>query len=188
MPRQMQPPRLHLYRRTGRPSVWIILDSGKQISTRFLEKDRNRAVQSLVRYLKTRPQFEYDPTLQSEELTGSIYWVTAWRPGFPVKVGYSSRGCDARVGELQTGCPYELYVYAEGAGSETIEYNILRRFDYLRLKGEWLRRSPELMDYIHLHFRKTQAVRPTARHGLGPFNVGVLDQFSSENHDNKGTS
>lgn len=51
MPRRKQPPRLHLYERKGRPAVWIILDSGRQISTGAREDDRRTAEEALGNYL-----------------------------------------------------------------------------------------------------------------------------------------
>lgn len=59
MPQRARPPRLYLRKRDDGPAVWTILDRGRQISTRALEDDRQKANDAFAAYLGQRrePKF-----------------------------------------------------------------------------------------------------------------------------------
>ena len=59
MPRRSKPPRLYLRGRPGREPIWVILDSGKEISTGASEQDIRAAEAALEEYLgaKRHPNF-----------------------------------------------------------------------------------------------------------------------------------
>jgi integrase len=59
MPRRTKPPRLYLRDRGGREPTWVILDSGKEISTGAREQDGRAAETALEEYLaaKRHPDF-----------------------------------------------------------------------------------------------------------------------------------
>lgn len=60
MPRKSKGPRLYLRRRKGRPSIWVILDSGApEISTGCGELDRDSAEKILAKYLAAKHQPEW---------------------------------------------------------------------------------------------------------------------------------
>lgn len=59
MPRRAKPPRLYLRARPGRGSIWVILDSGQEVSTGACETDIRAAEAALEEYLaaKRHPYF-----------------------------------------------------------------------------------------------------------------------------------
>src|SRR5947199_2054306 len=59
MPRRSKGPRLYLRRRRQRETVWVILDSGREISTGAGEGDIGAAEEALGSYIgqKRRPDF-----------------------------------------------------------------------------------------------------------------------------------
>jgi len=59
MPRRAKPPRLYLRTRHGRESIWVILDSGQEVSTGACEADIRAAEAALEEYLaaKRHPYF-----------------------------------------------------------------------------------------------------------------------------------
>lgn len=54
MPQPLRPPRLFLRKRKDRPSVWVILNSGKEIATGCAHEDRRGAEAFLAGYLATK--------------------------------------------------------------------------------------------------------------------------------------
>jgi hypothetical protein len=65
----------------------------------------------------------------------SVYFVTCRQTG-TVKIG-SSIDPWSRLKELQTSHPFELTVEAVLPGSQEEEFTFHRRFEDVRLKGEW---------------------------------------------------
>lgn len=60
MPRKSKGPRLYLRRRKGRPSIWVILDSGQpEVSTGCGELDRTGAEKALADYLADKHKPEW---------------------------------------------------------------------------------------------------------------------------------
>lgn len=81
--------------------------------------------------------------------TPIVYFVTAKRRDYPVKIGRSSTtSLWKRLRDLQTAMPYELEVLflMEGAGDQ--ERNAHQAFADLRLSGEWFARDDDLLRVI----------------------------------------
>jgi hypothetical protein len=158
MPKRCLPPRLYL--RTGRSDrhpVWVIKDNGRETSTGFRQEQIEEAKSELLSYCAREGIDGSDPDLRhlvnGEGQFGTVYFVTAHIPNFPIKVGFTaSEGLNARLVSLQTGNPYRLYVLASRAAFMSLEADMLRRFAHLRMEGEWLRRTRHLMAYIEKHF------------------------------------
>jgi hypothetical protein len=72
-----------------------------------------------------------------------VYFLQAGEGG-PVKIGFT-KSLEARIRELQTGCPYELRVLATIAGKSRLE----RRYHYHlwqhRLRAEWFNPSEAVL-------------------------------------------
>lgn len=79
------------------------------------------------------------------EPTGLIYWAT---PRYEVdadaigagKLGYSTDP-DARLRQLQTGCPVRLALEYTAPGTEGVERALQAHLEAERLNGEWFRLS-----------------------------------------------
>lgn len=64
-----------------------------------------------------------------------------------VKIGYTSR-IDLRLPQLQTGSVNELRVIKTLPGTLADEQNLHRKFNHLRIRGEWFRYTGELKAFI----------------------------------------
>lgn len=77
-------------------------------------------------------------------VAGFIYFVEA---GDHIKIGYA-KDWQSRIASLQTGHHQTLRVIGAVAGNISDEQALHRRFRYLRSRGEWFRKSHDLLDYI----------------------------------------
>lgn len=75
---------------------------------------------------------------------GFTYFV---RDGDAIKIGFSDRP-KKRIKSLATGSPRELEVLAVVPASVADEFNTHQKFAHLRIRGEWFRSDPELLDFI----------------------------------------
>jgi hypothetical protein len=75
---------------------------------------------------------------------GQIYFIT---DESAIKIGFSKRPAK-RMGNLQSGHPKPLKLIGSIDACAYEELIIHRRFDHLRLKGEWFRIEEELLDFI----------------------------------------
>jgi hypothetical protein len=55
----------------------------------------------------------------------------------------------ARISQLQTGCPYELKLLWIYTGTDYTEAQIHEEFDHERIRGEWFRPSRNLLWFIN---------------------------------------
>lgn len=67
-----------------------------------------------------------------------------------VKIGKTNGRPDARISELQTGCPFPMTLLAHLKGGLRLESSLHSRFRYLRVRenGEWFHNKGELADFI----------------------------------------
>lgn len=75
-----------------------------------------------------------------------IYFVQA--ASGPIKIGFTTKTPESRLSELQVGSFEELTLMGAMPGSQRQELEIHRRFEHLRIRGEWFRASPELSLFI----------------------------------------
>lgn len=80
-----------------------------------------------------------------------VYFIQMMHGDNPIKIGITVNIFD-RLRRLQHAHAYELKVIAviPGKGRET-ESELHRRFADSRLRGEWFRRTPELLEFIVKH-------------------------------------
>lgn len=89
-------------------------------------------------------------------MSADVYFVQCGVVG-PIKIG-SAGDVTRRVAALQTGTPERLRVIARapGVGVEG-ERELHRRFAHRRIRGEWFRPSPDLLNFAawcRVHFRR----------------------------------
>lgn len=77
---------------------------------------------------------------------GYVYFIQGLCGG-AIKIGYS-KDPQARLRELQTGYPDTLTILLMIPGTEALESVIHKRFESLRLRGEWFRPDQRLIDDI----------------------------------------
>lgn len=125
-----------------------------------LDPDEMRWEPSLVRAIDDRNPVSdelllYGPKAKAE---GVVYFIQM--DGFPVvKIGHTSNGSPtARLGQLQTACPYQLKVIATTPGTYLDEFNFHKRFSDLRIRpdGEWFHLRGELADFIAMLGRNSR--------------------------------
>ncbi|AAK94354.1 replication initiation protein [Myxococcus phage Mx8] len=75
-----------------------------------------------------------------------VYFVRA-ESGGPVKIG-TAANVEHRLASLQTGAPERLCVLGVMESRARLESELHKRFDALRLHGEWFRPEPELLSFI----------------------------------------
>jgi hypothetical protein len=64
-----------------------------------------------------------------------------------IKIG-TSRHLKKRIGELTRDLPWKITLLATIDGWRETECVVLRRFRHARIRGEWFRPVPELLEYI----------------------------------------
>lgn len=67
--------------------------------------------------------------------------------GGPIKIGWTA-DLPARLTDLQIASPVALRVLGTVAGGESVERALHGRFHHLRVRGEWFRPDPELLDFV----------------------------------------
>lgn len=80
------------------------------------------------------------------EVTGFIYFAQCGDDG-PIKIGYSSDPT-LRAGTLQTAHHEELRLLCTLPGDTEDEARLHRRFKRSRIRGEWFRPSPSLVQFV----------------------------------------
>lgn len=68
--------------------------------------------------------------------------------GDAIKIGHASGKLERRVSGIQTGHPGELVVLGAFPADIYGEMELHARFAHLRIRGEWFRSDPELLDFI----------------------------------------
>jgi hypothetical protein len=121
---------------------WVIRDGSKFIRTGA--GGWKAAQDRFNEYLKAHPGTK--PF--SLPITGVVYFLTAEAPGFPVKIGFTSKPSQMRSKSVQTGCPYRIVVLGTFPGGYRDENKLHRQFASQRLEGEWFARSDDLMALI----------------------------------------
>jgi hypothetical protein len=74
-----------------------------------------------------------------------VYFITS--EGGPIKIGRAT-DVQKRLSALQTSNPETLFVVGVIHSELHSESSVHRRFEHLRLRGEWFRRSSELITFI----------------------------------------
>lgn len=91
-----------------------------------------------------RPAVEAMEKAVAQRDGASVYFAAA---GDRIKIGWS-RKVGTRIAQLQTGNPEPVVLLATVPGGLSRERALHRRFDHLRVAGEWFAAAPELTAYI----------------------------------------
>jgi hypothetical protein len=75
-----------------------------------------------------------------------LYLIQAGANG-PVKIG-SASNVETRLGQLQTGNPYELRIVTVLHGMGSREREAHEKFAYFRMAGEWFEPIPEVFEWF----------------------------------------
>lgn len=97
-----------------------------------LEQEKRRMKQLNSEYKKLYPGF--------------IYFIQG-QSGGPIKIGYAEN-VKNRIKTLQTGYFETLIILATYPGGVTQEKQLHERFNHIRLRGEWFKPEPELLELI----------------------------------------
>lgn len=78
--------------------------------------------------------------------TGKMYFVQA--ESGPIKIGFTTKRMPGRLQELQCGSHETLRVLAAVESTPDEEKRTHDMFVHLRIRGEWFRPLPELLEFI----------------------------------------
>lgn len=79
-------------------------------------------------------------------MSKKIYFIQESGSG-AIKIGWSN-STEARKNALQIGTPHSLTILGEVPGEHSVESKIHKKFDHLRISGEWFKPEKELLDFI----------------------------------------
>jgi T5orf172 domain len=80
-----------------------------------------------------------------DEDLGYIYAIT---DGTAIKIGWTARHPRSRLAQLQTASPAELQLIGAVLASAYQERTVHHRFASHRIRGEWFRHVPEIVEYF----------------------------------------
>lgn len=153
MPRPALGPRLYLRQRKDAEPTWAIRHGQRFISTRLPKENKSEAEAILQKYRNdagwTAPAPIHSIPLRrfSPETIHTIYFISCKMPDFPIKLGYAN-DLATRLSSIQTALPFKVIVLADMPGTKDDERDLKIYFRQSRIRGEWFRRSPEIMEYI----------------------------------------
>jgi T5orf172 domain len=81
---------------------------------------------------------------------GCVYFIGS-APSGRIKIGWAATNPLGRLATLQAGSAEELSPIGHIEGDRKLEAEIHRKFDHLRLHGEWFDGAAELRDYIEVN-------------------------------------
>ncbi len=88
-----------------------------------------------------------------------IYFIQEDVSG-PIKIGHTDKALQTRLNTLQANNPHNLTCIAMLDGTRVIERALHARFQLFRIRGEWFKPEPELMQYIAEHTTRFPALLP----------------------------
>jgi DNA-binding NtrC family response regulator len=78
-----------------------------------------------------------------------IYFIQSDRPRGPIKIGHTNKfEADSRISALQTGSAFTLSLLCIIQGTIEDEKRLHKKFEHLKIKGEWFRPDKELIDFV----------------------------------------
>jgi len=79
---------------------------------------------------------------------GRVYFIGPANDDGPIKIGFTSGDAEERRRSIQTYHPESLKVIGVIEADFKTEKEIHRRFAESKLRGEWFKRTPELLSFI----------------------------------------
>lgn len=144
MPRTARSPYLYLKPADVRNNAtWVIRDRGKMTYTGAAEGDDARAKEALTEYLRIHHPVAPEP----QRAPNTVYFATCDVPDFPIKIGISSSPV-WRLHKMQTSMPYDVVLLGVMPGDLSAEKMLHLDFRHLRLRGEWFRRDPSILEFV----------------------------------------
>lgn len=135
MPRTRLQPRLYLDKKRRQ---WVIRDGGSFVRTGASEGNRFDAERRLAEYLVARKASE------AQKRPSFVYFIEC---GDYIKIGYAT-SIRTRLASLAVATPYPLKVLATVDGDRHTEFALHTRFADAFHRGEWFRKTPELLVFI----------------------------------------
>lgn len=133
--------RTDIARRGFRPETVRLWYSSREPN----ETERAEISRACERLQNEMLDWSANPTAIRKKVTyGRIYFI---RQGHAVKIGFS-QNVFRRLQFLQTCHHEELSIMAEIPGAPCEEVVVHRKFQHLRIRGEWFRLEPELEQFI----------------------------------------
>lgn len=110
-----------------------------------------------------RGKFLWNWTAVDQAMSGESHWRIYFveAHGY-IKIGFT-RDLDRRVSVLDQVFPEPIILLHHIPGTTRTEMELHRKFAHLRVRGEWFRKAPDLMDYIE-QIKSKKTVCP-ARNG-----------------------
>jgi hypothetical protein len=102
------------------------------------------------KYLRWKNDRQLNEVSDGDQTCGSVYIINSINSATLYKIGSTRRRLDARIKELQTGCPDELMLVHSISTThpEKLEKEIHSRYAHKRLKGEWFELEKEDLELI----------------------------------------
>ncbi len=86
-----------------------------------------------------------------------IYFLEADTTPALIKIGYTAKGVQERLSELQIGSPVEIRILGIMEGGCSEEQELHQRFAAYRVRGEWFRSHHDLDFFIRANAKRVQA-------------------------------
>ncbi len=136
----------------GKAATWVICDRERKIYTRAKADERVKADEMFQQYLSqvypdglSEVARVFEP---AQPRIQCVYFVSCEVDGFPIKIGLASN-ISHRLVHLQNALPYKVCLLGSMPGDRETEHDLHVGFSNIWLRGEWYRREPELLDYVH---------------------------------------
>lgn len=97
----------------------------------------------LPHYRFSKHSIRYHPDVV--DAVGTIYFVIVHKY---IKIGFAKNDLESRLNQIQTGCPYPMYLVGTCRAHHAVEKQMHQKFAHLRVRGEWFYLSKELGEYI----------------------------------------
>jgi hypothetical protein len=99
-----------------------------------------------LRTAAPEPKPDPPPPVEPHDRDSVVYFLEGVG-GHVIKIGFSSSPLE-RLKQLQPGCPFRLRLLATMSGGQATEILLHRKFDHLRLHGEWFSATEEILSFI----------------------------------------
>lgn len=105
-------------------------------------------------------------------MPGDVYFIS---DGESIKIGYSGSAL-LRLDALQSSSSKRLTLLGTITGTMEDEKRLHRKFDAIRLHGEWFRATPELLAFIERGFVDEPVAQEVAKKPPSKASIKALDQ------------
>lgn len=120
----------------------------------FRQKQREMTRLAQSRFRKLNPELhaqkmrDYRARLSEKGTGAGIPKIYFFRAGDFVKIGFTKKGLESRLAQLQPGNPTPIESMGWFPADQSQESLIHDKFKTCRMTGEWFRLTPDLLDFI----------------------------------------